>query len=160
MVVRRHGGPKARYEAERCWLEDLQRYRAILDVSLKAAEDEQDRATRITSAWDGIGGGRSGRKSDKVGESVANYDAVLARLKDAVRQYAQAMADRMEAIDSMSWPESRAACWRQFVYGDSMAQMVARFGVTRGTILRWTNKGLEEMHNAGIVQKKTKKTGA
>ena len=119
---------------ERQWLDGFRVAQSLLDVAIRAAEREQDRATRITSVLDGIGGGRGSGVSDKVGTGVVNYDALLPYLRERVKVYATQIAERFEAIDAVTLPEARDALWRQYIEGISVREMAVEFGVHRKTV--------------------------
>lgn len=145
-ILRRRGRASGHYRAEREWLESYHRWRASLDIAIRAAEAEQDRAVRITQVLDGIGGGRSSGISDKVGTGVANYDELLPYLRRNVARYALELAERMQAVDAVTRPESRDVLWRQYIIGETVNDVAAYFGVTRNTVSRWGVMGLEEIH--------------
>ena len=131
---------------ERQWLDGFRVAQSLLDVAIRAAEREQDRATRITSVLDGIGGGRGSGVSDKVGTGVVNYDALLPYLRERVKVYATQIAERFEAIDAVTLPEARDALWRQYIEGISVREMAVEFGVHRKTVHAWILIGLAQIH--------------
>lgn len=141
---------------ERAWLEGFREAQVSLDIAIRAAEREQDRAMRITSVLDGIGGGRGSGVSDKVGTGVVNYDALLPYLRDRIRIYATQIAERMQVLDAIATPEARDVLWKQYIEGEGVQDIAAEMGVTRKTIHAWGLKGLAEVHE----QLESKKPGA
>jgi hypothetical protein len=151
-------GRKGIYTETREWLEAFRPGLLELDVAIQAAEREQDRALRITSVFDGVGGGHGGGNKDKIGTAIANYDALMPYLRGRVKDYATAIAERMEAIDSVSRPESREILWRQYINGEQLQDVAAYFGISRSAAYAWGAYGLREIAIAkGFDKQETQK---